>query len=134
MLQDVEDMKKIIPELTADDPHTLAKCLEAADTVLCLEMVCRAALERRESRGQMYPHFRVDYPEHDDKNWLKWINLKMGKDGQMELFTEDIPMWRYGIRPEGYTIPEGHHEEFYTPDNPLAMEMIELKKQMAAMQ
>ncbi len=134
MLQDVKDMKKIIPELTADDPHTLAKCLEAADTVLCLEMVCRAALERRESRGQMYPHFRVDYPEHDDKNWLKWINLKMGKDGQMELFTEDIPMWRYGIRPEGYTIPEGHHEEFYTPDNPLAMEMIELKKQMAAMQ
>ena len=113
VLADIEEMKKIIPELTADDPHTLAKCLEAADNVLCLEMVFRAALERKESRGQMYPHYRVDYPEHDDKNWLKWINLKQGKNGEMELFTEDIPLWRYPIRPENYEIPEGHVEEFY---------------------
>ena len=38
VLEDVKEMKKIIPELTANDPHTLAKCLEAADSVLCLEM------------------------------------------------------------------------------------------------
>lgn len=38
-LDEVEEMKKLIPQLTANDPHTLAKCLEAADTVLCLEMV-----------------------------------------------------------------------------------------------
>lgn len=113
VLKDVEDMKKIIPELTADDPHSLAKCLEAADSVLCLEMVFRAADMRKESRGQMYPHYRIDYPQHDDKNWLKWINIKQGKDGEMEMFTEDIPLWRYPIRPEGYEIPEGHVEEFY---------------------
>lgn len=113
VLKDVEEMKKIIPELTADDPHTLAKCLEAADSVLCLEMVFRAADMRKESRGQMYPHYRMDYPEHDDKNWLKWINIKEGINGQMELYTEDIPLWRYPIRPEGYEIPEGHVEEFY---------------------
>ena len=113
VLSEVEEMKKLIPELTADDPHTLVKCLEAADNVLCLEMVFRAALERKETRGQMYPHYRADYPQHDDKNWLKWINLKQGKNGEMELFTEDIPMWRYPIRPEGYVIPEGHVEEFY---------------------
>lgn len=113
VLKDVEDMKKIIPELTADDPHTLAKCLEAADNVLCLEMVFRAADMRKESRGQMYPHYRRDYPQHDDKNWLKWINLKQGKDGEMELFTEEIPLWKYPVRPEGYEIPEGHVEEFY---------------------
>jgi succinate dehydrogenase/fumarate reductase flavoprotein subunit len=113
VLKDVEDMKKIIPELTADDPHSLAKCLEAADSVLCLEMVFRSADMRKESRGQMYPHYREDYPRHDDKNWLKWINIKQGKDGGMELFTEDIPMWRYPIRPEGYEIPEGHAEEFF---------------------
>lgn len=114
VLQDVEEMKKLIPLLSADDPHTLAKCLEAADSVLCLEMVFRAAEMRKESRGQMYPHYRTDYPQHDDKNWLKWINLRQGKDGQMELYTEDIPLWRYPIRPEGYQIPEGHVEEFYT--------------------
>lgn len=132
VLADIEDMKKIVPELTADDPHTLAKCLEAADSLLCLEMVYRAALERKESRGKMYPHYRSDYPQHDDKNWLKWISLKQGKNGEMELFTEDIPMWRYPIRPEGYQIPEGHVEEFYVPGNPAAQMMIELQKAMAA--
>lgn len=113
VLKDVEEMKKIIPELSADDPHTLAKCLEATDSVLCLEMVFRAANMRKESRGQMYPHFRLDYPVHDDKNWMKWINIKQDKCGEMKLFTEDIPLWRYPIRPEGYEIPEGQIEEFY---------------------
>ncbi len=134
VLADIEEMKKIIPELTADDPHTLAKCLEAADSLLCLEMVFRAAEMRKETRGQMYPHYRNDYPNRDDKNWLKWINLKQGENGEMELFTEDIPMWRYPIRPEGYQIPEGHVEEFYVPGNPMAAQMIELQKAMAAQQ
>ena len=110
---DIEEMKKIVPELTADDPHSLSKCLEAADTILCLEMIFRSAEMRKESRGVMYPHYRTDYPETDNKNWLKWINIRQGKDGEMELFTEDIPLWRYPIRPEGYEIPEGHVEEFY---------------------
>lgn len=110
---DIEEMKKIVPELTADDPHSLSKCLEAADTILCLEMIFRSADMRKESRGIMYPHYRTDYPETDNKNWLKWINIRQGKDGEMELFTEDVPMWRYPIRPEGYEIPEGHVEEYY---------------------
>lgn len=111
--KDIEEMKAIIPKLTADDPHTLSKCLEAADTVLCLEMIYRSAEMRTETRGIMYPHYRSDYPEMDNKNWLKWINIRQGADGEMELFTEDIPMWKYPIRPEGYEIPEGHVEEYY---------------------
>ena len=79
----------------------------------------------------MYPHVREDYPERDDKNWLKWINLKQGVDGEMEVFTEDIPMWRYPIRPEGYEIPEGHVEEFYVPENPMAAQILEMQKKMA---
>ncbi len=113
VFDDIKVMKDIIPHLSADDPHTLAKCLEAADTVLCLEMIYRAADMRKESRGIMYPHYRTDYPETDNKNWLKWINIRQGADGEMELFTEDIPLWRYPIRPEGYEIPEGHEEEYY---------------------
>ena len=84
---DIDKMKKILPELTAEDPHTLSKCLEAADTVLCLEMIFRSAETRTESRGIMYPHYRTDYPKTDDKNWLKWINIRQGADGEMELFT-----------------------------------------------
>lgn len=114
VLNEVEEMKRMIPMLSADDPHSLAKCLEAADSVLCLEMVFRAADERKESRGQMYPHYRLDYPGHDDKNWLKWINIRQGQEDKMELFTEDIPLWKYPIRPEGYEIPKGQTEQYYT--------------------
>lgn len=131
VLADVEDMKKLVPQLKAEDAHTLSKCLEAADNILCLEMVFRAAKMRKESRGQMYPHVREDYPERDDKNWLKWINLKQGENGEMELFTEDIPMWRYPIRPDGYEIPEGHEEEFFVPGNPMAAKVLEMKQKMA---
>ncbi|MFR5116982.1 MAG: hypothetical protein ACLTDV_08165 [Eubacterium sp.] len=45
-LDEVEEMKKLIPQLTANDPHTLAKCLEAADTVLCSGNGIRAAQEK----------------------------------------------------------------------------------------
>ena len=112
VLDDVKEMKMIIPELTADDPHTLAKCHEVADSVLSLEMIFRAALERKESRGVFYPHYREEYPEQDDKNWLKWINFKMGEDGEPEMYLEDVPLWKYPFRPEGYEIPEGHVDEW----------------------
>jgi succinate dehydrogenase/fumarate reductase flavoprotein subunit len=102
VLSEVEEMYKIVPDLTADDAHTLAKCLEAADSILALEMIYSAALMRTESRGGKYKHYRADYPNRDDKNWLKWINIQQGKDGKMELFTEDIPMERYPFKPKGW--------------------------------
>jgi len=102
VLADIGEMYKIVPELTADDGHTLAKCHEAADSLLALEMIYRASLMRTESRGGKYRHNRADYPNRDDKNWLKWICIKRGENGDMELFTEDIPMDRYPFKPEGY--------------------------------
>ena len=54
----------------------------------------------------------TSYPQTDNQNWLKWINIRQGADGEMELFTEDIPMWRYPVRPQGYIIPEGHTDEY----------------------
>jgi len=102
VLAEVQELYKLVPELTANDAHTLAKCHEAADSILALEMIYRAALMRTESRGGKYKHYRADYPERDDKNWLKWINVQQGENGEMELVTEDIPMERYPYKPEGY--------------------------------
>ena len=103
VLAQIEEMKKIVPLLTANDPHTLAKCHEAADSLLCLEFIFQAALMRKESRGGRYRHLRVDFPERDDVNWLNWIVIKQGENGEMELFTEDVPMERYKFQPEGWT-------------------------------
>lgn len=71
-----------VPLLMADDLHELRQCHETANMVLNAEMKLRAALMRTESRGS---HYREDYPERDDKNWLCWIKIRKAADGSMEL-------------------------------------------------
>lgn len=95
----IEKVKtEVLPNTRANDPHELAKYHEAASMTLCAEMVFRAALFRNESRGI---HIREDYPERDDKNWLKWTVIR--KDGdRMAISTEPIPMERYKFKPDGY--------------------------------
>jgi succinate dehydrogenase/fumarate reductase flavoprotein subunit len=91
----IMEVKDKLSELKASDPHDLARCNEAASMALCAEMFYRAALERKESRGWFV---REDFPEIDNKNWLKWIILQ-DKNGQMDISTEDIPIARYPIKP-----------------------------------
>lgn len=85
-----------IPELAAEDPHYLAAAHEARAMILCAEMYYRASLAREESRGW---HLREDFPECDDRSWIKWILLE-DRDGEMHLSTEEVPIDRYPFKPE----------------------------------
>jgi succinate dehydrogenase/fumarate reductase flavoprotein subunit len=91
----VEQLKGEVPKLKAQDNHELAKCHEAKSMMICAEMAHRASLMRTETRGV---HMREDYPERNDKDWLKWIIIKRD-NGRMALCTEDIPMERYKFKP-----------------------------------
>jgi succinate dehydrogenase/fumarate reductase flavoprotein subunit len=95
-LSKVAAVQKKLPELHAEDPHGLAKCHEACCIALCAEIGFRAALARTESRGW---HYREDYPQRDDENWLKWVIVKRMGD-KMVVTTEPIPVARYKIKPE----------------------------------
>ncbi|MFC2060820.1 FAD-binding protein, partial [Chloroflexota bacterium] len=61
--------KETALQLSGDD---LFAALEAADLILTGELVARAALAREETRGAQ---IRDDYPDADDKNWLKHVCL-----------------------------------------------------------
>lgn len=52
------------------DYHQLYQAIKLANMLTVAEMICRAALTRTESRGA---HYRADYPEQGDKQWLKTI-------------------------------------------------------------
>ena len=48
----------------------------------CAEMITKSAIERKESRGA---HTRLDFPERNDKDWLKHIVLTRKPDGSEEM-------------------------------------------------
>jgi succinate dehydrogenase/fumarate reductase flavoprotein subunit len=80
--------ENMVPRLTAQDAHELRLAHETANMLLNAEMKLRASLFRTESRGT---HYREDYPARDDENWLAWVLLQKGSDGQMTVTKENIP-------------------------------------------
>jgi len=84
----VEFMKNhLVPKLMAKDPHELRMAHETRNMVLNIEMILRASLFRTESRGK---HFREDYPQRNDPDWLAWVKLK-DDEGKMLVTKEPIP-------------------------------------------
>ncbi len=76
----------IIPLQRAEDPHELRMANEVRNMALNAEMNLRASLFRTESRGL---HYREDYPNRDDANWLAWTILKEEK-GKMKPYKKPL--------------------------------------------
>jgi succinate dehydrogenase / fumarate reductase flavoprotein subunit len=70
--------------------------IELSYMVDCAEAIVLSALERRESRGAQ---FRTDFPERDDDEWLKHIDLTLGADGpELSYSPVTITQWQPEVR------------------------------------
>jgi len=69
--------KEIREKVRIKNIHDLFKVLEVENIMLCAKLSATASLERRESRWGFW-HYRPDYPQKDDAQWLKHIMLKRG--------------------------------------------------------
>jgi succinate dehydrogenase/fumarate reductase flavoprotein subunit len=71
-----------VPLLKAEDQHELRLAHETCNMILNAEMKLRTSLLRQESRGS---HYRTDYSQKDDQNWLCWITIEQGDNKAMLL-------------------------------------------------
>ena len=90
-----EDFDKLI----ATDLHQLMKVHEIMDRVDVAQTLVEHLLHRRETRWPSY-QTRIDYPERDDVNWLKFVNSRRDpQTGTIEVLTRPyeqiIPGDRY---------------------------------------
>jgi succinate dehydrogenase / fumarate reductase flavoprotein subunit len=67
--------------------------LELSYMVDCAEATVIGALERKESRGAQ---FRTDYPERNDADWLKHIDITLDDQGspQVSYSPVTITQWQ----------------------------------------
>ena len=82
----IEELQSSSLKVSVSGAAQLIKLLELRNMLLLSEIICRAALLRNESRGA---HYRSDYPEEDNVNWLKNIVVQK-RDEKMVL--ESIPV------------------------------------------
>jgi succinate dehydrogenase flavoprotein subunit len=82
-LETVQRLKEEYQGVAIDDHGSvfnqdLIGAIELGYMIDCAEATVLSAIHRKESRGA---HFRTDYPERNDEEWLKHINLTLGGDG-----------------------------------------------------
>jgi len=76
-------MKRFREELSTmvyiKDMHDLFKSYELENIIQCAVLSATASLERKESRWVPW-HYRTDFPETNDSEWLKHIVLTQGEN------------------------------------------------------
>ncbi len=67
--------------------------IELGYMVDCAEATVVAAIERKESRGAQ---FRTDFPERNDEEWLKHIDITLDENGgpQVSYSPVTITQWQ----------------------------------------
>ena len=82
--------------------QTLNFARELGNMLVLARVITLGALQRNESRGA---HYKSDFPERDDANWLKTTRAKFC-DGEISLTYEPVDISQIPPRPRRYDAAE----------------------------
>ena len=99
----IENLKSRYGRVIVDDVNDrfntdLTETLEFGSLLSLAEVILVSALERTESRGA---HFREDFPDRDDENWLKHTLVRKTVDGP-EFSFRPVTITRFTPKPRKY--------------------------------
>ena len=81
--------REVEEEVAVANGHELSKVFEVEHIVKCATFSAKAALERKESRWGS-AHLRTDYPERDDRAWLRHVDVRRGPEGEAVTVTRPL--------------------------------------------
>ncbi len=73
------------------------EALDLDNQITVARTVVESALFREESRGA---HYRADFPDRSDGEWLRYVVLRRGKDGDPEIETRPVEFSRQAPEPQ----------------------------------
>ncbi len=78
------------------------EALDLDNQITVARTVVESALFREESRGA---HYRTDFPDRSDSEWLRYIVLRRGKDGEPQIETRPVKFSRQAPEPRAVDTP-----------------------------
>lgn len=72
-LEVIEGIELDLPNMRISRIRDMMRYMELKNMITVSKMVCHSALLREESRGS---HYRSDFPQEDNRNWLKSITVR----------------------------------------------------------
>lgn len=100
----IEELKERAKNIGVDDKSKLfntdiVEAFEFNNILLIAEIIAKGAILRKESRGA---HYRNDYPERDDENWLKHTLATLGDNGNIKFDFSKVSITKFKPQPRTY--------------------------------
>ena len=100
----IEELKERAKDIAIDDKSKLfntdvVEAFEFSNILLIAEVIAKGAILRKESRGA---HYRNDYPERDDENWLKHTIATLDGEGKVKFDFSGVTITKFKPQPRTY--------------------------------
>jgi succinate dehydrogenase / fumarate reductase flavoprotein subunit len=103
-LDKIGELKERAKNIGIDDKSKtfntdIVEAFEFSNILLIAEVITRGAILRKESRGA---HYRTDFPERDDSNWLKHTLATLDEKGSVKFDFSEVAITKFKPQPRTY--------------------------------